>query len=433
MPSCRRAGGAASDDTFTRIMTASTTTTASSRPLLYTVYFIYFFCGLTLCFEGAFNPEFKDHFQLGFQQQMYTMFAKNIPFVLALGIGFLIPRLGYQNCLTIGMTLFAAGTLLLVPALTSGRYAVVLAAFLVIGLGFNFQLVAGNPLLSALGPAAGSSSRLNLGNALGAIAQILGPVTLTLIIPASATTVQDKLPYMKGLFTTVGVLLFGVALLTLVVRDRHASGGAPPASPTPATAASGTGAWLKPRLLFGFVTIFLVLGAEAGLFGLYRNYLEDPTIAGLTSHQSQFMFTVYFAVFASGRLLGSAVQKAIHPATTLVVGSTAALILLLVIATAHGRVAIAAVTAIGFFVSIFFPTLYALAIEGLGAQTAKASGLLTMGFLGCALLPVVQGWLADRPALGLQRSYALDFVAYLAVLAYAWTHRPCHPSARDCP
>jgi MFS transporter, FHS family, L-fucose permease len=172
--------------------------------------------------------------------------------------------------------------------------------------------------------------------------------------------------------------------------------------------------------MFGFVTIFLVLGAEAGLFGLYRNYLEDAKIAGLTTHQSQFMFTVYFAVFALGRLVGSAVQKKIHPATTLVFGATVALFLLAVIVTAKGPLAIAAITAIGFFVSIFFPTLYALAIEGLGEQTAKASGLLTMGFLGCAVLPVLQGWLADRPGLGLQRSYALSFLAYLAVLAYAW-------------
>ncbi len=400
----------------------------SPRPLLYTVYFIYFFCGLTLCFEGAFNPEFKDYFQLGYQQQMYTMFAKNIPFVLAVGIGFLIPRLGYKNCLTIGMALFATGTLLLVPGLGSGSYAVVLIAFFVIGLGFNFQLVAGNPMLSALGPADGSSSRLNLGNALGAIAQILGPVTLTLIIPASVITVQGKLPYMKGLFTVIGVLLFGVALLTLVVRNGNASAGVRSLERTASVTAVGEGSWLKPKLLFGFVTIFLVLGAEAGLFGLYRNYLEDAKIAGLTSHQSQFMFTVYFAVFAFGRLVGSAVQKNIQPAMTLVVGATVALFLLAVIVTAKGPFAIAAATAIGFFVSIFFPTLYALAIEGLGEQTAKASGLLTMGFLGCAVLPVLQGWMADRPGLGLQRSYALSFLAYLAVLAYAWKSM-CRPEA----
>lgn len=416
-------------------MTPSTAP-SSPRPLLYTVYFIYFFCGLTLCFEGAFNPEFKDYFQLGYQQQMYTMFAKNIPFVLAVGIGFLIPRLGYKNCLTLGMALFAAGTLLLVPGLNSGSYAVVLAAFFIIGLGFNFQLVAGNPMLSALGPADGSSSRLNLGNALGAIAQILGPVTLALIIPASVTTVQGKLPYMKGLFAVIGLLLIGIALLTLLIRigkagDSPASPCTGPCAAGPAALPVGAARWLTPKLLFGFVTLFLVLGAEAGLFGLYRNYLEDARIAGLTSHQSQFMFTVYFAVFALGRLVGSAVQKRTCPAKTLVVAATAALCLLAAIVTAQGRAAIVAVTAIGFFVSIFFPTLYALAIEGLGEQTAKASGLLTMGFLGCAVLPVLQGWLADQPGLGLQRSYALSFLAYLAVLAYAWTHRAGTPAIRD--
>jgi FHS family L-fucose permease-like MFS transporter len=164
-----------------------------------------------------------------------------------------------------------------------------------------------------------------------------------------------------------------------------------------------------------------VLGAEAGLFGLYRNYLEDPQIAGLNAHQSQRLFTVYFALYAGGRLIGSALQKKFRPALTLQFGALAALALLGGIVTAKGLLAIIAVTAIGFFVSIFFPTIYALAIEGLGEQTAKASGLLTMGFLGCAVLPVLQGWLADQPGLGLQRSYALSFVAYLAVLAYAWS------------
>jgi len=123
----------------------------STRVLLLTVYSIYFFCGMALCFEGAFNPEFKDYFQLSYQQQQYTTFAKNIPFALAVFIGLLIPRLGYKNCLSIAMGLFAVGTLLLVPGLQSGSYGLVLAAFFVIGMGFNFELVAGNPLLSGLG------------------------------------------------------------------------------------------------------------------------------------------------------------------------------------------------------------------------------------------------------------------------------------------
>ena len=389
----------------------------STRVLLSTVYFIYFFCGMALCFEGAFNPEFKDYFQLSYQQQQYTTFAKNIPFALAVFIGLLIPRLGYKNCLSIAMGLFAVGTLLLVPGLQSGSYGLVLAAFFVIGMGFNFELVAGNPLLSGLGPAEGGSSRLNLGNALGAIAQIIAPLTLTLIIPATALTVTDKIPYMKGLFGVIGAVLIGLMALTILARNVDISASLQSAAAGPGSAGSTTSLWSQPKILLGFLTIFLVLGAEAGVFSFFRNFVEDPSVAKVSSRDSQRLFTAFFAVFAIGRLAGSWIQKRVKPASNLAFNAVAALLLTGLVAVAKGPVAIVAVILLGFFVSIFFPTLYSLAIEGLGEQTAKASGLLTTGFLGCALLPVVQGKLAD--SIGLQRSFWVLALPYLFALFYA--------------
>ncbi|HLH53419.1 MAG TPA: MFS transporter [Verrucomicrobiae bacterium] len=389
----------------------------SSRTLLYTVYFIYFFCGMALCFEGAFNPELKEFYHLDYQQQQYTMFAKNIPFALAIVIGVFIPRLGYKNCLTIAMALFAAGTLLLIPALQSGHYALVLGAFFIIGLGFNFELVAGNPLLSGLGPPESSASRLNLGNALGAIAQIIAPFILTLIIPATTVTVAGKLPYMKGLFLALGGMLLVTMLTTMIARGVDITASLAAHETTPTASEPDRTIWLRPRVVFGFATIFLVLGAEAGLFGLFRNFVEDPAVAGKSSRSSQQLFTVYFAVFALGRLAGSWTQKRVRPAFTLAIHSAAALALVGVLMVSKGNMAIGSLMLLGFFVSIFFPTLYSLAIEGLGSQTAKASGLLTMGFLGCAFLPVLQGRLAD--SIGLQRSFGLCFIPYLLALCYA--------------
>lgn len=393
----------------------STTASKSSRRLLYTVYLIYFLCGMALCFEGAFNPEFKDYFRLSYQQQQYTTFAKNIPFTLAIGIGFLIPKIGYKNCLTLAMGLFASGTLLLIPGLQHAHYGLVLAAFFLIGLGFNFELVAGNPLLTSLGPPEDGSSRLNLGNALGAIAQIIAPLVLSLIIPISAVGVPDKMPYMKGLFLVIAIFLIALFVLTLVTHAPLTSLNFEASTPssTPASASL----WRHPRVVFGFLTIFLVLGAEAGLFGFFRNYVEDPTVAGVSSHSSQQLFTLCFATFALSRLLGSWVQKRIRPERTLLFNGVGALAVLGVLLTAHSRLAIAAMLLLGFFVSTFFPTLYALAIKGLGDQTAKASGLLTMGFLGCAVLPVLQGKLADT--IGLQRAFCVCLLPYLAVVFYA--------------
>ena len=389
----------------------------STRVLLYIVYFIYFFCGMAQCFEGVFLPEFKEYFHLNYQQQMYTMFAKNIPFLLAVGVGYLVKRIGYKNCMSAAMLLFAAGTLLLIPGLTTGRYEIVLLGFFLVGMGFNCELVAGNPMLSALGPAKDSSSRLNLGNALGAVAQIIAPATIAFIIPAAVVTLEGKLPYMEGLFAVLGVVLVLVAVVTMLAKNVDIAESFASASP-PRAEGSGPGSiWTQWKLLWGFVIIFLVLGVEAGLFSFYRNYLEDPSIAGMSSHESQRLFTVYFAIFALGRLVGAWVQKRVHPAAHLVFNLGGAIVCLGFVMFAKGTAAVVAVTAIGFFVSVFFPTLYSLVIVGMGDLTGQASGLLTMGFVGCALIPVLQGRLADT--IGLQLCYALGVGAYLLALLYA--------------
>jgi len=385
--------------------------------LLYTIYFIYFFCGMTHCFENVFLPEFKVHFVLNYQQQMYTMFARNIPFLFAVVIGLFVRRIGYKNCLTIAMLLYTAGTLLVPLGLRTRRYEVVLLGFLLIGVGFNFQLVAGNPLLCALGPAKNSSSRLNLGNALGAVAQIIAPGTLAIIVPVKVISVQGKLPYIEGVFIVLGVVLFLTAIGTLLAKSVDISESFKSPCSMSGAGFEGRSIWARPRVVLGFVTIFLILGVEATYFGFYRNYLEDPTIAGLSSHQSQLMYMVYLAVFAFGRLVASWVQKKVHPTTHLAFNVFAAMVSIGFVMFAKGTAAVVAVTALGFFISILFPTFYSVAIAGLGDLTGQASGLLTMGFVGSALIPVLQGKLAD--SVGLQYAYGAGLAAYLFAAFYA--------------
>lgn len=393
------------------------TRSRSASVLLYLVYFTYFFCGMTQCFESVFLPEIKEYFHLNYQQQMYVMFAKNIAFLLAIFVGARVQRVGYKTCLTIAMLLYAAGTLSLVPGLRAGQYSLVLIAFVIIGSGFTVHMVAGSPLLSALGAPQDSSSRLNLGNALGAIAQIIAPATLTVIIPATVVSAQAKLPYMEGIFITFGLGLVVLTGLTLAVKNVDIRENLR-ASASLISTVPGTSIWRNSKVVLGFVAIFLVLGTEAGLFGFFRNYLEDPAIAGLSSHQSERLFTVYFAVFALGRLLAAWIQKHLKPAAHIAFHLFAAIACLLIAMFAKGTLAVVAVVAIGFFVSIFFPTLYAMAIENMGDLTGQASGLLTLGFLGCAVIPVLQGKLAD--SIGLQLSYGAGLFGYLFALLYVF-------------
>lgn len=387
----------------------------STTSMLWVVYFISFFCGMTQCFESVFLPEFKELFHLGYQQQMYTMFAKNIPFLFAFFVGSKLLAVGYRRCMTFAMLLYAAGTLLLVPGLRQGRYELLLLGFFLIGSGFTVQIVAMNPLLSALGPADSKSSRLNFGNALGAIAQIIAPATLSFIIPVAAISVGEKLPYIKSLFQVLGLSLIALALITLALNETGIRSTMEQAFPDEAST-SRESLFVRPNVVLGFVSIFLALGIEASLFGFFRNYVESPTGGGLSAHQSERLFTLYFLLFALGRVAASWIQKRIKPSTHMTLNLLAAVLCLFLVVFAKGYVSLIAVTIIGFFASIFYPTLYAIATEGLGQLTGKASGLLTLGFLGCAIIPVLQGKLADT--VGLHYSYLAGILVYFFVLFY---------------
>jgi FHS family L-fucose permease-like MFS transporter len=394
---------------MTQLQTASLPV-AGVRNLLYLVYFIYFFCGLTQSFESVFMPEFKEHFRLTYQEQMYTMFARNIPFLMAVPIGYFLRFTGYRNCMSAAMLLFSAGTFLLISGIRSVDYRIVLLGFFLIGIGFNCEIVSGNPMLSGLGDATGASSRLNLGNAFGAVAQIFAPAALTLMIPAAAVTVEARLGYVDGLFAVLGAVLALIALVTAISPNIDVDQSF--------TAEDHSGITLfQPRLLFGFLTITVCLGVEAGQFGFFRNFVEDSRIAGLSARSSEQLFTVYFSVFAAGRLIASWVQKRISPERHVILNMLAACGCLAVAILERGSIAIAAVIVLAFFTSILFPTLYAIAIRSMGLLTGKASGLLTMGFIGCAVIPVAQGRLADSA--GLQNSYVLGFAAYLCAIAFS--------------
>lgn len=397
-------------------------------PFLYIIYCIYFVCGLTQCFEGVFLPEFKEYFSLNYQHQMYIVFAKNIPFIITIPVGMAVVRIGYRNCLAVAMLFYAMGMMLLVLGLRAQQYRIVLTGFLIVGAGFSMQMVAGNPLIIASGSPAMASSRLNLANALGAIAQILAPASVAFLIPAAAVSTVSKLPYINRMFFGLGVVLFITAIVTFLTREGDS--GRRLQQPQQVDSSKEKSIWMHPRVIVGAMIIFLLLGAEAGLFSFFRNYVEDPAIAGLSSHRSEQLFTLYFALFALGRLTASKVQKKMSPVTHLIWHLLAAIGCGLVAVWAKGIYAVVAATALAFFVSIFFPTVYAIAIEGTGRRIGQASGLLTLGFLGGAFLPVLQGSLAD--GIGLQRSYLLPLVIYLIVLTYSLVAAYGTPHRAEC-
>jgi FHS family L-fucose permease-like MFS transporter len=358
-------------------------------------------------------PEFKEHFRLDYTHQMYILFAKNFPFILfSIPIGYMIKMTGYKNCLALSLLLFAIGTFLLAPALKERNFGVLIFAFFINGIAFNCEIVSWSPMLVALGEPAGGSARMNLGNALGAIAQIVAPLVIVLIIPASIVSLHDKLPVLEKLFVTLSILLLAFSLFLFFRK------GSDIRFETGQDEHSKASLWKNRRVLGGLFSLFLVLGVEAGIFGLYRNFLEDPLVGNMNAHQSQVLFMIYFALFASGRVAAWLFQKKLGTVRYTMGNLLIAIILMAMTVSLHGSGAVWCLTAAGFFISTLFPSLYSLSIAGLGDMTSIASGLLSMGMLGAAVLPVLQGWLADMN--GIQRSFLIVFIPYLYTIYFIW-------------
>jgi FHS family L-fucose permease-like MFS transporter len=386
------------------------------KQLLRVVYAIYFFNGMAMCLEGTFNPEIKELFALDYMRLMYLMFAKNIPFLLlSVAVGMMAQKTGLKNTLSLAMIISAIGTAGIAAGIQTINYPVILAACFINGSAFTFQLVAGNPLLSGLGSSRQSSVRLNFANALGAIAQMVGMLLVYLILPATIIKAVDKIPYITSILYPVALLLLVLGIMPFLLRwnDRPVSAKH---SETPVNQ-NGIPVWRDTKILLGLVTLFFVLGVEAGIFGLFRNFAEDPEIGNLDTSSSILCYTFYFIFFAAGRFLGAALQRRVSPAGYLLVSAMAALCAIIAALFTKGMMAVVCLIAVGFLASVFFPTIYSIAIEGMGNRTAKASGILTMGMIGGAILPVLQGKFADMA--GLQYSFIMTALVYGLVIYYA--------------
>jgi FHS family L-fucose permease-like MFS transporter len=182
--------------------------------------------------------------------------------------------------------------------------------------------------------------------------------------------------------------------------------------------------WRHRNLVLGIFAIFVYLIAEIGVGNLFINFVSQPSIGNVTHEQAAFYLTFVWGGMMVGRFVGAFIMRRFAPEKVLAVFAATGFVTMMVATLGHGHVAMYGLILVGLCHSIMFPTIFALAIRGLGPLTEEGSGLLIMAIAGGALV-VVQGWLAD--SFGLQNSFYLTAACELLVLAYAlWGSKPTH-------
>jgi FHS family L-fucose permease-like MFS transporter len=403
------------------------------------VTILFFMWGLLTSLNDVLIPHLKAIYTLSYVQAMLVQFCFfGAYFIVSVPAGALIRRVGYQKGAVTGLLIAAAGCALFYPASKSG-YGLFLFAFFVLASGITILQVAANPYVTVLGPAGTASSRLTLTQAFNSLGTTIAPYVGGILILSGAAVGADRLAAMnatelaayraheaasvQGPYLALAAALAILAVLFALARLPKISHG----EETSAAASGKASALAYRHLVLGAVAIFLYVGGEVSIGSFLVNFLGEQQIAGLAPSVAAGYVSLYWGGALIGRFIGFGVMRYVSPGKSLAFNSLVAIALVLTGIFGKGALAMWAILAVGLFNSIMFPTIFSMAVHGLGRHTGQGSGILCMAIVGGAIVPFVQGALAD--SIGLQTSFFVPAACYAFILYFGLKYAKLHLEA----
>ena len=348
-------------------------------------------------------------------------------FTMALPAGWVMSRFGYKNGILIGLALYACGALFFYPAAEIRAFGAFLAALYVIAAGLAFLETAANPYITVMGPADTAAQRLNLAQSFngfgGFLAPFIGGALIFSGVEYTAVELADlppdaleayrveearavQIPYL-GLAAIAGLLALATYLIKFPKVAVENDGGQGPQAIFDLLKVG--------RVSNAVVTQFFYVGAQVGIWSYFINFAQD--IAGVGEVSAANYLGLSLFTFMTGRFLGTALMRYIQPARLLVVYACINVSLCAMAIAASGWTAVVALGATSFFMSIMFPTIFALGVQGLGERTKYGSSLIIMAIVGGALFPPFMGAVADAFD-NIQASIAVPLICFVTVALF---------------
>jgi len=399
-----------------------------SRPLAI-VTTLFFMWGFLTCLNDILVPHLKSIFDLSYARVMLIQFAFfSAYFLFSVPWSRIVNAIGYQRTMVAGLFTMALGAFLFIPAAVTVSYPLFLTALMVLAAGITGLQVAANPYVVVLGKPETASSRLDLTQAFNSLGTTVAPKLGGLLILSAAPLAMEQLRQfapralqayrvqqaasVKLPYTAIGVALVLLAVMIGAFKLPKIE----VAANRPGEKVSDS-IWKHPNLFFGALGIFAYVGAEVSIGSFLVNYFGLPNIAGMSAQTAAGYVSFYWGGSMAGRFLGAPLLRRFKAGYLLALCAIFAAALVVASMMLGGHTAMWTILAVGFFNSIMFPTIFSLGVAELGPLTGNGSGLLNMAIVGGAILPVIQGAIADQ--VGLHHAFVLPVICYLYILFYA--------------
>lgn len=383
--------------------------TNNSKFLMGLMSVVFFMWGALTCLNDLLVPNLKAKFHLNYTEAMLVQFCFFLTYALAsVPASKLIAKIGYKKGIIFGLVVAAVGCSFFILAAQFNEYFIFLFGLFVLATGVVCLQVAANPFVTLIGEAKYASSRLNFAQALNSLGTTLIPLILgTAIIGGSIAASYT------GIIVVLVVFILAIGFVPFPVA------GQPTAD---AVAESKTSVWKIPGVMLGAMAIFLYVGTEVSAGSLIVNYLNLPTIANMAKMNAAHYLSFFWGGALIGRFLGAWLLRYLNPAKLVRNYALFNALLVLVSVLSHGYIAMWCILSLGLFNSVMFPTIFSIALEGMGELKSRVSGVLCAAIVGGALIPLIQGALADK--IGLQNSFILLILTYLGLAFYAiWANK----------
>lgn len=406
--------------------------------LISSLFLLWGFCNGMI---DVMDKHFQEELHLTLAQSAWVQFAHYFGyFLMALPAGWLASKLGYKNGIIAGLLMVAVGGFWFIPATQIASFWAFLLGVCIIAAGLTFLETIANPYTTVLGPQQYAATRINLAQSCNGIGWILGPIAGGMFFYS-----KDAAGNSTG-SETLWVPYVGVAVVVLVLAAVFYFANVPDLKAEDDyhidDSAGGGSLLRRPHFLMAVGAQFLYVAAQAGIFSFFINYMTSQTPAvpqawaggwlnkwfelhpngllGLSNQGAANLASIGFFCFLLGRFSGAALMKKFSAHRMLAVYAGANVVLCILVFLKLGWVSVASVFLTYFFMSIMFPTIFALGIFGLGNRAKTASAYIVMAIMGGAVLPKLMGAVADHYDMSRAFIVPLLCFAYVAVYAGLW-------------
>jgi FHS family L-fucose permease-like MFS transporter len=399
-----------------------------TRPLAI-VTTLFFMWGFLTCLNDILVPHLKSIFDLSYAHVMLIQFAFfSAYFLFSIPWARVVNLLGYQKTMVAGLLCMTVGAFLFVPAASLASFPLFLGALMVLACGITGLQVAANPYVDLLGKPETASSRLDLTQAFNSLGTTIAPKIGGLLILSSTPLAVEQLRQLapqalqtyrvqQAASVKMPYIVIGIALLLLAGLIATSK---LPIIPT-AEARPGEkirdSVWKHRSLILGALGIFAYVGAEVSIGSFLVIYFGQADIANLSPIRAAGYVSFYWGGAMVGRFLGAGLLRRIKTGYLLAICAVCTSALVVTSMLTSGHLAMWSILAVGLFNSIMFPSIFTLGEAELGPLSGSGSGIMNMAIVGGAIVPLVQGMIADR--IGIHHAFFVPVICYLYILFYA--------------